>query len=73
MRAIISLDESNYRTRKTICDNIQNILTPKSPESVHIFGSSKNGLGVKGCDLDIYLELPGNTFLYCLLSFLYEY
>ena len=64
LKTIISLDDSNYKTRKKICDTIQSIFTPNSPDSVHIFGSSKNGLGVKGCDLDIFLELPGIDYFF---------
>ena len=58
------MDEANYKIRKNICDTIQLILTQNSPESVHVFGSSKNGLGVKGCDLDVYLDLPGMEYAY---------
>ena len=26
--------------------------------SIHLFGSSVNGFGVKGCDMDVYLNIP---------------
>ena len=27
--------------------------------SIHLFGSSVNGFGVKGCDMDVFLSIPG--------------
>ena len=61
LKSSIGLNESNNQTRKRICDNLQTIFSTNSPTvSLHIFGSSINGLGVKGCDLDVYVDLPGN-------------
>ena len=65
LRSSIGLNESNNMTRKRICDNLQTVFSTKSsPVSLHIFGSSINGLGVKGCDLDVYVDLLGKLSLY---------
>ena len=65
LKSNIGLNESNNMTRKRICDTLQTIFsTNSSPVSLHIFGSSINGLGMKGCDLDVYVDLPGNLSLY---------
>ena len=68
LRSEICLNESNILTRKRICKALESIFThPFSDQfsstsqigSIHMFGSSINGLGCKGCDLDIYVEWPG--------------
>ena len=59
---MICLEDENVLTRKRICETLERIFASKSASTVstHIFGSSINGLGLKGCDLDVYVDVPGN-------------
>ena len=62
LREMICLEDENVLTRKRICETLERIFASKSASTVstHIFGSSINGLGLKGCDLDVYVDVPGN-------------
>ena len=60
---MICLDESNILNRKRICERLRIMLLAKFHASLHQFGSSANCLGFKGCDLDVYVDIPGNAML----------
>ena len=66
LREMICLGDENVLTRKRICETLERIFASKSASTVstHIFGSSINGLGLKGCDLDVYLDIPGNPEMF---------
>ena len=56
---MLDLDEEEVMKRRNICTNMQKTFS-KSDYShcvVYPFGSSINGLGFPGCDLDIYMDL----------------
>ena len=59
LTSLISLNEKSILTRKRICQTLDSIISPTSAVAVHIFGSSANGLGVKGCDLDVFMQTTG--------------
>ena len=61
LREMICLGDENVLTRKRICETLERIFASRSASTVstHIFGSSINGLGLKGCDLDVYVDIPG--------------
>ena len=63
VRKLVCLDDSNLATRKRICQNFKNVLQPKFHVDIYQFGSSSNGLGFKGCDLDVFLDIPGKGYL----------
>ena len=66
LREMICLEDENVLKRKRICETLETIFASKSASTVstHIFGSSINGLGLKGCDLDVYLDIPGNPEMF---------
>ena len=60
----LALGPEEVQKRVDICKHIQKTFSPKSGRQVEYaecnvfpFGSSINGLGFPGCDLDIFLEL----------------
>ena len=56
---LLNIGVADVQARVEICRNIERTFwsTPYSRCVVHPFGSSLNGLGFPGCDLDIYLDL----------------
>ncbi|XP_050405949.1 speckle targeted PIP5K1A-regulated poly(A) polymerase [Patella vulgata] len=53
----MALTEEDFKQRNSICKMLLEVLKPYFPEStLHQFGSSVNGFGVKGCDLDLFLD-----------------
>ncbi|XP_061181698.1 poly(A) RNA polymerase, mitochondrial-like [Saccostrea echinata] len=47
-----------FQYRYTICKTLEDALTPFFPGmTVNQFGSSVNGFGIKGCDMDIFIDL----------------
>lgn len=57
---MLQITERDLQKRKCIVKKITNILKPYYPECiVEMFGSSVNGFGCKGCDLDLlFLPFP---------------
>ncbi|XP_057680602.1 poly(A) RNA polymerase, mitochondrial isoform X2 [Corythoichthys intestinalis] len=54
------LTEENSRLRFLVCSLVKDIASAYFPEcSVELFGSSVNGFGKLGCDLDMFLDLDG--------------
>ncbi|KAL3835818.1 hypothetical protein ACJMK2_021289 [Sinanodonta woodiana] len=52
----VSADEA--QKKYNLCETMQNVLSQFFPGcTVNQFGSSVNGFGIKGCDMDIYLDL----------------
>ncbi|KAL8616419.1 hypothetical protein ACOMHN_041022 [Nucella lapillus] len=52
------LSDADLERRKSVCDYLYSVLNPFFPTcSIHQFGSSVNGFGLKGCDMDIFLDL----------------
>ena len=56
---LLDMDEDEVNKRKNICINMQKTfgMSNYSRCFVYPFGSSINGLGFPGCDLDIYMDL----------------
>ena len=55
LHELVRLTPEDLQVRERICQRIlESIPTAKS---FHLFGSSINGLGVKGCDIDVYLDM----------------
>ena len=57
---LLELTESDVEERISICEHVQRTFSIRFRDvycSVHAFGSSVNGLGFRGCDLDAYVEL----------------
>ncbi|XP_071103920.1 speckle targeted PIP5K1A-regulated poly(A) polymerase-like [Haliotis cracherodii] len=53
----VRMTDEEITQKQGICDILSAALTKFFPAcSVHQFGSSVNGFGVKGCDVDIYLD-----------------
>ena len=63
LKSMICLDKSNTLNRNRICERLRTMLLPKFRASLHQFGSSANCLGFKGCDLDVYVDIPGSVML----------
>lgn len=61
----LSLSSEDILQRHSVCREIENILRMNLFPvcSVHPFGSSVSGLGSKGCDLDIFLNLESDGTL----------
>ncbi|KAI3355056.1 hypothetical protein L3Q82_017937 [Scortum barcoo] len=56
------LTEENSRLRFLVCSLLSDIAAAYFPESIiKPFGSSVNGFGKLGCDLDMFLDLDGIT------------
>ncbi|XP_022081933.1 speckle targeted PIP5K1A-regulated poly(A) polymerase-like isoform X2 [Acanthaster planci] len=56
-----ALSQADQRLRGLICDLLQGVLEELLPGCrVAPFGSSTNGFGVQGCDLDVHLESPSS-------------
>ncbi|MGH0152472.1 UNVERIFIED_CONTAM: hypothetical protein FKN15_047206 [Acipenser sinensis] len=54
------LTEDNVRLRFLVCSLLKDIAAAYFPEcTVKLFGSSVNGFGKLGCDLDMFLDLDG--------------
>ncbi|XP_023230344.1 speckle targeted PIP5K1A-regulated poly(A) polymerase-like [Centruroides sculpturatus] len=64
LQSEVSLNNDSLKLRKTIVNMLQNILSNFFPGSgVYMFGSSVNGFGFQGCDLDLHLKLPESYFM----------
>ena len=63
LKSMICLDESNILNRSHICERLRTMLLPKFHATLYQFGSSANCLGFKGCDLDVYVDIPGSLML----------
>ncbi|XP_014681269.1 PREDICTED: speckle targeted PIP5K1A-regulated poly(A) polymerase-like isoform X2 [Priapulus caudatus] len=60
--AEMQLSASQHATRLEICSYLNQVLSHFFPAcTVHQFGSSCNGFGVKGSDLDLYLDLQSEN------------
>ena len=59
LTSLLDLDQEEVNKRVNICNNLQKIFANKdyNCRDVLPFGSSLNGLGFPGCDLDIYMDL----------------
>ncbi|XP_029634137.1 speckle targeted PIP5K1A-regulated poly(A) polymerase isoform X2 [Octopus sinensis] len=54
----LRLTDKELQKRDEFCKLFRNILNPYFPGcSVSLFGSSVNGFGVRGCDIDVFLDL----------------
>lgn len=54
------LTEENSRLRFLVCSLLKDIAAAYFPEcTIKPFGSSVNGFGKLGCDLDMFLDLDG--------------
>ena len=63
LRSLCMLDSDDMHQREKVCKSIENLLKEPHPEydktpeyTVHPYGSSVNGLGFKGCDIDVYVD-----------------
>lgn len=55
---MVGLDDNDIRQRSSISSELQHVFEPYFPGCcVHMFGSSANGFGVRGCDMDLFLDL----------------
>ncbi|KAJ3611296.1 hypothetical protein NHX12_021312 [Muraenolepis orangiensis] len=60
LTAAFQLTEENTRLRFLVCSLLRDIAASYFPEcNVRPFGSSVNGFGKLGCDLDMFLDLDG--------------
>ncbi|XP_038077444.1 speckle targeted PIP5K1A-regulated poly(A) polymerase-like [Patiria miniata] len=58
------LSQADQRLRRLICDLLQSVLEEFLPGCrITPFGSSVNGFGVQGCDLDVHLEVSATTVM----------
>jgi len=56
LRSLCELEDNDINQREKIREFIENILKELYPEcTAHLFGSSVNGLGFKGSDIDVYV------------------
>ena len=61
LTSLLNLDQEEVENRVNICRNMQRTFSNHFPSCVvYPFGSSLNGLGFPGSDLDIYMDLPVN-------------
>lgn len=57
---VYQLTEENSRLRFLVCSLLKDIAAAYFPEcTIRPFGSSVNGFGKLGCDLDMFLDLDG--------------
>lgn len=50
----LCLTSEDFENRMEVCKTVENVLKPFFPKcNVHLVGSSVNGLGMKGCDVDM--------------------
>ena len=55
---ILTLTDQDIKNRMDIAEKIRHVLSEHYPKNVvHLFGSTVNGLGFKGCDIDAYVEV----------------
>ncbi|XP_042366751.1 poly(A) RNA polymerase, mitochondrial [Plectropomus leopardus] len=55
---VYQLTEENSRLRFLVCSLLKDVVAPYFPEcTIKPFGSSVNGFGKMGCDLDMFLDL----------------
>lgn len=60
LRDVYQLTEENSRLRFLVCSLLKDIAAAYFPEcTIKPFGSSVNGFGKLGCDLDMFLDLDG--------------
>ncbi|RUS73657.1 hypothetical protein EGW08_018589 [Elysia chlorotica] len=58
----LSLTWEDFLNRQGIVVKLKEVFTPSHPEvAVHMFGSSFNGFGTQGCDLDLFLNIDLDT------------
>ena len=63
--ALLELPPSGLRLRYLVCDLLHEVFKEFFPAcQVYPFGSSVNGFGVQGSDLDLHLELDATGFAY---------
>ena len=56
LRSLCELEDDDINEREKIREFIENVLKELYPEcTAHLFGSSVNGLGFKGSDVDLYV------------------
>ncbi|GAB1606566.1 speckle targeted PIP5K1A-regulated poly(A) polymerase-like isoform X2 [Argonauta hians] len=54
----VKLTDDELQKREEFCTLFRNVLCPYFPGcSVSLFGSSVNGFGIRGCDIDVFLDL----------------
>lgn len=59
------LDQSDLQLRYLICDLLQEVFVEMFPKCrVFPYGSSVSGFGVKGCDLDLQIDLGRDSEQY---------
>lgn len=57
---VYQLTEENSRLRFLVCSLLKDIAAAYFPDcTIKAFGSSVNGFGKLGCDLDMFLDLDG--------------
>ncbi|XP_033733315.1 speckle targeted PIP5K1A-regulated poly(A) polymerase-like [Pecten maximus] len=55
---LIQVTSQELQSRYVICKTLEEVLSLFFPGvSINQFGSSVNGFGIKGCDMDIYIDL----------------
>jgi len=66
LKHLILMDEdTEVRERKRLCERIRYLMSGYVQDplvTVRMFGSSINGFGFKGCDLDILVDVPNGHF-----------
>ena len=61
LRKYIELEEREIRDRKMMADAIQTMVRKFFPGcEISLFGSSANGLGTRGCDVDLHMHFPSS-------------
>jgi DNA polymerase sigma len=64
LRSLCELEDDEINQREKIREFIENILKEFYPEcTAHLFGSSVNGMGFKGSDIDVYFGLENGQDL----------